>query len=202
LGTLIVWFGWFGFTAGSTQGIVNLGEVAARTMVATTISASCSCMVALAMGYAADFYVTRQTKLLNLSPANNGAMAGLVAISAGCAVVELYSAAIIGCGAGFIYFSTSKMLKKCGIDDGEFFHYGVLFFLLSSPLVTDSSPYLSLSAVYAFFHPTFTHTHTHIHTYLVVDAVPIHFFCGAYGLIMAALLTTKGYFKVCRVPFC
>jgi hypothetical protein len=177
-----VWFGWFGFTAGSTQGIVNLGEVAARTMVATTISASCSCMVALAMGYAADFYVTRQTKLLNLSPANNGAMAGLVAISAGCAVVELYSAAIIGCGAGFIYFSTSKMLKKCGIDDGEFF-YGVLFFLLSSPLVTDSSPHLSLSAVYAFFHQL---SHTHIYIYILSCG------CGTHSFLLWRLRLDHG----------
>jgi len=145
-GTLIVWFGWFGFTAGSTYGIVNRGEVAARTMVATTVSASCSALLCFIMGYASEFAATKKTQVTNLTYVNNGALAGLVGISAACSVVEMYGAAIIGCGSAVVYFSSSKLIKKCGVDD-------------------------------------------------VTEAVPIHFFCGFFGVLMAGVLTTKEYYK-------
>jgi Amt family ammonium transporter len=146
IGTLVVWFGWFGLTAGSTQGIVNMAQVASRSMVATAVSASCSCLVSFGLGYASDFIATKNTEVNDMSYVNNGALAGLVAISAGCSVVEMYGAAIIGCGSAIVYFASSKMLKKCGVDD-------------------------------------------------VVDAVPIHFFCGVFGVLMASLLATKAYYK-------
>jgi Amt family ammonium transporter len=145
LGTLILWFGWYGFNGGSTFGIVGSGELAAKIMVTTTISAGCGALATLALGSFIDSKYEGKS-VIKLQYANNGVLAGLVGITASCAVVEPYGAAIIGAGASLVYISTSKLLKRLRIDD-------------------------------------------------VVDAFPVHGACGAYGVIMAALLATKQNYK-------
>jgi hypothetical protein len=55
--------------------------------------------------------------VIKLEYANNGVLAGLVSITASCAVVEPYGAVIIGVGGGVVYLFASKFIKKCGVDD-------------------------------------------------------------------------------------
>jgi len=141
LGTLILWFGWYGFNGGSTLYIVGYGQLAAKVMVTTTLSAATGAVSTLAVGSFLDSKAEGKM-VIKLEYANNGVLAGLVGITAGCAVVEPYGAFIIGIGASFVYVFSSKFLKKIGVDD-------------------------------------------------VVDAIPVHGFCGCYGVIMAALFGTK-----------
>jgi hypothetical protein len=55
--------------------------------------------------------------VVKLPYVTNGVLAGLVAVTAGCAVVEPYGACIIGAGASFIYVFASKFLRYKGLDD-------------------------------------------------------------------------------------
>jgi len=116
MGTLILWFGWYGFNGGSTLYIVGYGQVAAKVMVCTTLSAACGALSTLLVGTALES--SAQGKLvIRLEWACNGVLAGLVGITAGCAVVEPYGAVLIGLLAGPVYLLASKTLKACGIDD-------------------------------------------------------------------------------------
>lgn len=116
LGVLILWFGWYGFNGGSTLAIVGYGQVAAKTMVTTTLAAAAGALSTLIIGSSLDS-AAEQKSVIKLEYANNGILSGLVGITASCAVVEPYAAVIIGAGAGAVYLLASKTLKKCGIDD-------------------------------------------------------------------------------------
>jgi len=124
IGTLILWFGWYGTAAGSTvvHGLVGFGtgfgEVAAKAMVNTTLGAACGAVGALLFGSFKDSAVAGK-RVVKLKHANLGARAGLVAISAGCAVVEPWAACAVGGSAAVIFISASKLVKTCGVDDGE-----------------------------------------------------------------------------------
>merc|ERR1719396_173186 len=58
-----------------------------------------------------------EPKLLDVGGFCNGILAGLVAITAGCANVEPYEAIIIGIFAAFVYQGASMLLKKLKVDD-------------------------------------------------------------------------------------
>mmetsp|Transcript_75966 Transcript_75966/g.216768 ORF Transcript_75966/g.216768 Transcript_75966/m.216768 type:complete len:447 (-) Transcript_75966:186-1526(-) len=141
LGTLILWMGWYGFNGVSTLYIVNYGLVAAKTMVTTTLSAGTGAVTTLFIGSLMQGKVDG-AYVLKLGDANNGVLAGLVAITAPCSTCEPYGAFIIGFGAAFVYLGSNALLTACKIDD-------------------------------------------------VVSAIPVHGFCGFYGVIMASLFATK-----------
>jgi Amt family ammonium transporter len=120
LGTLLLWFGWYGFNAVSTLHLVGFAEVAAKTMVTTTIAASGGALSALLTSTLSKGVDDETGSYrLRLEYGNKGALAGLVAISAGCSVMEPYGALITGLGAGPLYYFTSEFLVEYGIDDGE-----------------------------------------------------------------------------------
>eukprot|EP00614_Pseudopedinella_elastica_P027744 CAMPEP_0172616228 /NCGR_PEP_ID=MMETSP1068-20121228/62787_1 /TAXON_ID=35684 /ORGANISM="Pseudopedinella elastica, Strain CCMP716" /LENGTH=512 /DNA_ID=CAMNT_0013421589 /DNA_START=35 /DNA_END=1573 /DNA_ORIENTATION=- len=117
LGTLILWVGWYGFNGVSTLYIVGYAEVAAKTMVCTTISAALGALSTMAFYTAMEGKDHEGKYHLKLEYANNGLLAGLVAITASCSVVEPYGAALIGLLSGPVYVSASKFLLDLGIDD-------------------------------------------------------------------------------------
>ena len=109
LGVFLLWFGWFGFNAGSTTSGVDLSI--ARIMVTTNLSAAAGAVAAL-------FFSWLATGKPNISHSLNGAIAGLVAITAGCATVSPLSAAIIGfIGGVVVVLSTRLFERKFKIDD-------------------------------------------------------------------------------------
>ncbi|CAM9695684.1 unnamed protein product [Phaeothamnion confervicola] len=111
LGTLILWCGWYGFNGGSCLYVSNgRSVVAAKAMVTTTLAPSAAACVLVLL-------VKLVENKFDSSYVNNGLLAGLVAITAGCPVVTPEAAVIIGAVAGGVYFFGSKILLWLRIDD-------------------------------------------------------------------------------------
>lgn len=113
LGVFILWFGWFGFNPGSqlaaagTENAVAIGHIAVTTNLAAAAGAVTAMLVAW----------TRY-KRPSLSLSLNGALAGLVAITAGCDAVNPVGAVLIGTMAGFILpFAVEFFDKILKVDD-------------------------------------------------------------------------------------
>jgi Amt family ammonium transporter len=143
LGTFILWFGWYGFNPGSALYIGNSGSaaVAGLCAVTTTIAAAAGCVSAMFTDTIIDAIQTGETSY-DLTMAMNGALGGLVGITAGCSVVTPWAALIIGIIAGWVYYGFSKLLILLKIDDA-------------------------------------------------VDAVPVHFANGMWGVIAVGLFSEE-----------
>jgi Amt family ammonium transporter len=109
LGVFILWFGWFGFNPGSTLSVGD-GNLIARVAINTNLAAAAGGIVAMATAWIL-------TKKADLSMAMNGALAGLVAITAPCAFVEPWAAIVIGAVGGVVVVFGSELLDKMRIDD-------------------------------------------------------------------------------------
>ena len=92
LGVFILWFGWFGFNAGSTS--AASGEIG-RIAITTNLAAAAGAVIAM-------FTSWIFSRKPDASMALNGALAGLVAITAGCYSVSGIGAIIIGVVAGVL----------------------------------------------------------------------------------------------------
>jgi Amt family ammonium transporter len=110
LGTFILLFGWFGFNAASTFAAtdVRLATVATNTALAGAFGAT-----------AAMFWMmyVHPSKKPDPGMMANGMLAGLVAITAPCAFVDPYAAAIIGVIAGILVIFAIGFFEKRGVDD-------------------------------------------------------------------------------------
>lgn len=108
LGVFILWFGWFGFNPGSTTaGDGFIGYIA----VTTNLAAAAGAVVAMVVSWAVF-------KKADGSMALNGALAGLVGITAGCDCVSPMGAIMIGLVAGaLVVFSVIFIDKILKIDD-------------------------------------------------------------------------------------
>jgi Amt family ammonium transporter len=108
LGVFILWLGWFGFNAGSTTA-VGSGSFA-FIAVTTNISAAAGAVGAMVASWVCF-------KKPDPSFALNGALAGLVAITAGCDVIPVPYAALTGLAAGLIVVGSCVMIDRIHIDD-------------------------------------------------------------------------------------
>ncbi len=106
-GAALLWFGWFGFNAGSALACNGL---AANAFVTTHISAA---VAALAWVFAEWVHSGKPTTL----GAASGAVAGLVAITPACGFVSPVSAIIIGAVAGVLCFGGVMLKTRFGYDD-------------------------------------------------------------------------------------
>jgi len=111
LGTIILWFGWFGFNPGSTLS-VDFGGFGYFAYVATTTN------IAAAAG-ALGGIVTASLVLKkpDLSMMLNGVIAALVAITAASGYVAPWAAVVIGLVSGFIAVTGVIVVERIGIDD-------------------------------------------------------------------------------------
>jgi len=109
IGTMILWFGWYGFNAGSTLTLSNPGLVG-LVVVNTTIAASTGAVAAL-------LYIYFRFRQWHLFCGLNGSLAGLVAITAGCAYVMPWAAALIGAVAGVLVLIVVDIIEWFEIDD-------------------------------------------------------------------------------------
>jgi ammonium transporter, Amt family len=108
VGTFILAFGWFGFNPGSTLAGTDLriSTVVVNTMLASITGAVASMLVLYAKGLKPD-----PTMMCN------GMLAGLVAITAPCAFVSSWAAALIGAIAGVLVVFSVFFWEHRGIDD-------------------------------------------------------------------------------------
>ncbi|MEE8397529.1 MAG: ammonium transporter [Desulfobacterales bacterium] len=108
LGAALLWFGWFGFNAGSQ---LAADGVAGSAFLVTNTSAAIG---ALSWMFC-EWTVTKRPTLLGLA---SGAVAGLVAITPGAGYVNLPASLCIGLVAGILgFFSVSTLKRKLGYDD-------------------------------------------------------------------------------------
>lgn len=109
LGVFILWFGWFGFNPGSALGMRNPDEVA-RIVINTNLAAATGAIAGMFTAWA-KFGKPDLTLTLN------GALAGLVAITAPCAVVSPGNAIYIGALGGILCIYGVIWLDRLHIDD-------------------------------------------------------------------------------------
>ncbi|MFH1505219.1 MAG: ammonium transporter [Candidatus Omnitrophota bacterium] len=109
LGTLILWFAWFGFNPGSTLSVGD-GSQIAHVAVTTNLSAVAGALTAM-------FFAWKKFGKPDLTMTMNGALAGLVAITAPCAFVYPAEALIIGAIGGILVVLATVFLDKVGVDD-------------------------------------------------------------------------------------
>jgi len=107
LGVFILWVGWFGFNPGSTTAA---NKDIAMIFVNTNLAAAAGCIVAMFVSW---FKFGKPEVGMSL----NGALAGLVGITAGCANVTPSSAIIIGSVAGVLVVFSVVFFDKIRIDD-------------------------------------------------------------------------------------
>src|SRR5262252_8219135 len=111
LGTLILWFGWFGFNPGSTLsvdfgGFGYFGYVAVTTNLAAAAGA--------VSGILSAWVVLKKP---DISMMLNGVLAALVAITAASGFVAPWAAIVIGLVSGFIAVTGVILVERIGIDD-------------------------------------------------------------------------------------
>ena len=107
IGTGILWFGWFGFNAGSA---LAADGIAINAFVTTQIAAA----VAALAWVVAEWMKTGKPTTLG---AASGAVAGLVAITPGAGFVSPMSAIVIGLAGGFLCFGAVSLKSRFGYDD-------------------------------------------------------------------------------------
>jgi ammonium transporter, Amt family len=107
LGGFILWFGWFGFNAGSSlQANLSLGRIALNTQLAAAAGA-----------VGALLWFALRGKPILLTDTVNGSLAGLVAITAGCNAMEPHYAILTGLVGGFLCCLASRWMLAMGLDD-------------------------------------------------------------------------------------
>ncbi len=107
LGAALLWFGWFGFNAGSA---LTSGALAAGAFVTTNTAAAMGALTWMTVSWA----VHRRPSVLGAAA---GAVAGLVAITPAAGYVTVPAAILIGFGAGILCFLAVQLKSRLHIDD-------------------------------------------------------------------------------------
>jgi len=106
-GTMLLWFGWFGFNGGSTLAVNDAVPV---ILVNTSLAAAAGMIGCLAVGWTLK-------KVPDVSFIINGSLGGLVAITASCHAVSFPQALLIGAVGGALTLPGQALLDKLKIDD-------------------------------------------------------------------------------------
>lgn len=107
LGVFILWFGWYGFNGAAATDLTQLAQIFATTTVAPAV-ATCTAMI----------FTWIKNGKPDVSMSLNGALAGLVGITAGCSNVDCVGAFFIGLMAGIIVVAVVLLLEnRLRIDD-------------------------------------------------------------------------------------
>lgn len=107
LGTLILWFGWYGFNCGSGS-----MAIAGKVATTTTIGAAACCLTGVLLSK-----VFGAKHIWDVGVGMNCILAGLVSITAGANVIEPWGAFTAGVIGAFIYLGASKLIEVMKVDD-------------------------------------------------------------------------------------
>ncbi|WP_206483353.1 ammonium transporter [Thalassotalea sp. G2M2-11] len=140
LGTFILWMGWFGFNGGSVLKLGDIGNSHSVAMVFLNTNAAAAGGAVAALILAKILF-----KKADLTMALNGALAGLVAITAEPSTPTALQATVFGALGGLIVVFSIVSLDKLKLDDpvGAISVHGVvgLFGLLIVPLTNDGATF-------------------------------------------------------------
>jgi len=106
LGAILLWFGWFGFNAGSSLGA---NELAVNAFLVTNTAAACAALAWMALSW-----LYGKPSAIGIV---TGAVVGLVAITPASGFVSAGSAVIIGVAASVISYYCIKMRERLGLDE-------------------------------------------------------------------------------------
>lgn len=109
-GTLVLWFGWYGFNCGSTVAVAGAMATAALVAVTTTLAAAAGGLTTAILGRVIS-------GKWSIGLACNGILAGLVSITAPCSVIAPELAIIVGFIGGLLYYGFSSLMVCLRIDD-------------------------------------------------------------------------------------
>lgn len=109
LGGIVLWFGWFGFNPGSTMSVGD-GSAIAHIVVTTNMAAVGAILSATVVSWVMN-------RKPDLSMIINGALAGLVAVTAGCAYVSVGWSLVIGLIAGALVVFAVVFFDRRRLDD-------------------------------------------------------------------------------------
>src|ERR671933_335523 len=112
LGTIILWFGWFGFNPGSTLGVVTGDRIGYFGYVALTTNLAAA--AGAVGGIASAWWILRKP---DVSMMLNGVLAALVAVTAASGFVAPWAAVVIGLVSGLIAVAGVLFVERLGIDD-------------------------------------------------------------------------------------
>lgn len=107
VGVIILWFGWMGFNGGSS---LSVDSSIAKIILNTNIAAAASATTTLALSW----ILTAKPGVKHIL---NGALAGLVSVTACCDSVLPYEAAVIGIIGGCVYLLADRALEVWELDD-------------------------------------------------------------------------------------
>jgi len=112
LGAFLLWIGWFGFNGGSVGSIssVENADAVARTIMNTNTAGLAGAIIAGVIMYA-------RYRLLDITMVLNGALGGLVAITAGPDLYDMYTPILIGAIGGALVVFAVPMFDKLKLDD-------------------------------------------------------------------------------------
>merc|ERR1719473_268947 len=114
LGTLVLWFGWYGFNGASTLAMSSSGDAFSSALVCmnTTLAPAVAGLVVFLL----RCYVFAP-KCFDVMAICNGILGGLVSITAPCGSVEPGESIVIGLIGAFVYQGASMLMVKLKIDD-------------------------------------------------------------------------------------
>ena len=107
IGVFNLWFGWFGFNAGSE---LAFDAWVAHAIMTTLLAASAGTLAAGAV-------IWKKTGAMDVGMAGNGALAGLVSITAGTGTMNFLGAVIVGAIGGALVVYSVLFIERRGVDD-------------------------------------------------------------------------------------
>ncbi len=110
IGTLILWFGWYGFNPGSTLGSFGVTGTIGIVILNTSLGGAAGLMSAMIYQYV-------RTGKWDLIATMNGSLAGLVIVTPGCAFIAPLPALLLGLAGGVIVLLLTDAIEKMKIDD-------------------------------------------------------------------------------------
>jgi len=109
-GTIMLWFGWYGFNCGSTIAVQGVMETASLVVVTTTLSGAFAGVTSVVLG-------KFETGKWSIELICNGILAGLVSVTASCSVIHAETSILVGIIGGMVYYGTSHLMVYLKIDD-------------------------------------------------------------------------------------
>ncbi|MFA5461299.1 MAG: ammonium transporter, partial [Sulfurimonas sp.] len=112
LGAFLLWIGWFGFNGGSVGSIssVESADLVAKTIINTNTAGLCGAIIAGVIMYI-------RYKLFDITMILNGALGGLVAVTAAANLYDMYTPILVGfIGGGLVVFAV-PLFDKLKLDD-------------------------------------------------------------------------------------